>query len=427
MHDAIIVNNLSKQFSRYHVNKPVTFHEAVLQGMRRTKPVEKFWALQDVNFAIAPGRMVGLIGRNGSGKSTLLNLIGGIGKPDQGSVKVRGRMRALLDLGVGLHPDLTGRENVFINGVIAGLTRREVKRELDSIVAFAELEPFIDNPLRTYSTGMRMRLGFAIAVHTFPEILLIDEVLAVGDMAFQRKCIDRIAEFKQQGCTILFVSHNESQIKQLCDEVVYLREGKLITRGDTEVVVGQYLADMGRENHRHTPENFPALISSTGIELKVHENRFGSMEMQISRVRLLDAKGHSIQELKSGELLQIEIEYAAPCAITSPAFGVTITREDDLICYDTSTAASQYLLPTLQGRGKVTLQVERLDLNRGLYHVNVGVYEPNGTYAFDYHWHVYSLRIVPPNPHDQGVMYLPHQWKLYQNQLHTPSSQGSTA
>jgi lipopolysaccharide transport system ATP-binding protein len=426
MHDAIIVDSLSKQFCRYHASKPATFHEAVLQGLRRTKPIDRFWALRDVSFRVAPGRMVGLIGRNGSGKSTLLSLIGGIGQPDRGKIRVHGRMRALLDLGVGLHPDLTGRENVFINGVIAGLTRCEVQQQFDSIVSFAELEAFIDNPLRTYSTGMRMRLGFAIAVHTSPEILLIDEVLAVGDLAFQRKCIDRIAQFKAEGCTILFVSHNETQIKKLCDEVVYLREGHLVAQGDPEVVVGQYIADMRQENHKRTPEDFPALKSSTGVELKVHENRFGSLEMQITAVRLLNTKGNPIQELCSGEPLKIEIEYAAPRAIPSPVFGVMITREDDLVCYDTSTIASGQLLPTLQGQGRITLQIERLDLNGGQYYVNVGVYEPNDNYAYDYHWHVYTLRILQPNSYAQGVMYLPHAWKLHNIQSNIPSSAEST-
>jgi lipopolysaccharide transport system ATP-binding protein len=422
MHDAIIVDSLSKQFCRYHANKPATFHEAVLQGLRRTKPIDRFWALRDVSFRVAPGRMVGLIGRNGSGKSTLLSLIGGIGQPDRGKIRVHGRMRALLDLGVGLHPDLTGRENVFINGVIAGLTRREVQQQFDSIVAFAELEAFIDNPLRTYSTGMRMRLGFAIAVHTSPEILLIDEVLAVGDLAFQRKCIERIAQFKAEGCTILFVSHDETQIKKLCDEVVYLREGYLVAQGDPEVVVGQYIADMRDETHRRTPEEYPVMRSSSGEPLIVHENRFGSLEMQITGVHILSPTGLPIREIRSGEPLRIEIEYKAPKPIPSPIFSLNISREDQLICYDTNTQAAQQTVPTLHGTGKIILQLERLDLNSGQYYINVGIYEPNWSYAYDYHWHVYPL-LIHPSGFDKGVLIAPHQWEIVNAEM--PSHRSS--
>src|SRR5438132_13144083 len=217
MGNAIIVQNLSKQFRRYHSDRPWTLQEAFLQGLRRMKPAEYFWALHEVSFSIAYGRMVGVIGPNGAGKSTLLRLIGGVGRPDKGTIRVHGQIGALLDLGTGFHPELTGRENVFVSGVIAGLTRREVAQRFDSIVAFAELQQSIDSPLRTYSSGMQMRLAFAVAIHTEPEILLIDEVLAVGDLAFQRKCLQRIAQFKAEGCTILLVSHDATLIQQLCD------------------------------------------------------------------------------------------------------------------------------------------------------------------------------------------------------------------
>ncbi|ACK72615.1 ABC transporter related [Gloeothece citriformis PCC 7424] len=412
MNDAIVVSGVGKQFVRYHNNKPLTFQEAVLQGFRGMKRSDRFWALQDISFQIGPGRMVGLIGRNGSGKSTLLRLIGGIGRPDRGKIKVRGRIRALLDLGVNLHPDLTGRENIFINGVIAGLTRREVQRQFESIVEFAELAPFIDSPLRTYSTGMRMRLGFAIAVHTWPDVLLVDEVLAVGDLAFQRKCLDRIAQFKAEGCTIVFVSHDETQIKQLCDEVVYLRQGQLVAWGEPEIVVGQYLADNREKTHRVTPKEHSIIKTAMGTELRVHENRFGSLEMEIINVRLLDKQGVPITELLSGDPLSIEIEYLAPAPIPSPFFGVAIEREDGVICYDTTTLASGEILPTLQGRGKIVLHFKRLDLNHGQYYINVGIYQSNGDFAYDYHWQVYPLLINTSYLYDKGVLKVPHVWQF---------------
>jgi lipopolysaccharide transport system ATP-binding protein len=244
MDDAIVVQGLSKQFRRYHHDRPWTLQEAFLRGLRRMRPVERFSALCDVSFSVAPGRMLGVVGQNGAGKSTLLRLIGGIGRPDAGRVKIRGRIGALLDLGAGFHPDLTGRENVLIGGVINGLTLREVTERFDAIVAFSELREFIDNPLRTYSSGMWMRLAFAVAVHVEPEILLIDEVLAVGDLAFQRKCIERITQFKAKGCTIVLVSHDVGLIRGFCDEALWLREGRLVAHGAADEVVSQYVTEV---------------------------------------------------------------------------------------------------------------------------------------------------------------------------------------
>jgi lipopolysaccharide transport system ATP-binding protein len=243
MNDAIVVKGLSKQFYRYHADRPWTLHETLVKGLRRLQPAERFWALEDVTFSVPSGRVVGVIGANGSGKSTLLRLIGGVGRADRGYVKVSQRISGLLDLGTGFHPELTGRENVFVNGVISGLTRREVTQRFDEIVAFAELESFIDNPIRTYSSGMQMRLGFAIAVHARPELLLIDEILSVGDRSFQGKCLDRIARFKAEGCTILIVSHDTGQICEFCDEAIWLNHGRLMLHDAPKTVAERYIAN----------------------------------------------------------------------------------------------------------------------------------------------------------------------------------------
>jgi len=410
MSDAIAVRHLGKCFRRHHADRPNTLKEALLHGLRRIGPAENFWALRDVSFSIAAGRMVGVIGPNGAGKSTLLRLIGGVGRPDEGSVTVRGRIGALLDLGAGFHPDLTGRENVFINGVISGLTRYNVARRFDSIVAFAELEGFIDNPLRTYSTGMQMRLGFAVAAHTDPEILLIDEILAVGDLAFQRKCLDRIAQFKAQGCTIILVSHDAGSIQRLCDEALWLRQGKLVACGPADVVAGQYVAEMSAETRRRTPATQPVICTPTGAELQVNKNRFGSMEMEIVAVRLLHPAGFPVTELDSGDPLHIAIEYLAHNPIPEPIFGVTINREDEFVCYDTSTDAAGPHLPTVHGPGQITFQIERLDLIGGQYYIDVGAYEREWAYAYDYHWRVYPLAIRPTRG-EKGILRPPHRWK----------------
>ena len=412
MENAIIVNAVGKQYIRSHAGNPKTFHEAFIQGFRWMKSIERVWALHDINFQIATGRMVGVIGRNGSGKSTLLRLLGRIGHPDRGTIQIHGRVRALLDLGVGLHPDLTGRENIFINAVIAGLTRREVERQFDSIVDFAELAEYINSPLRTYSTGMRMRLGFAIAAHTLPDILLIDEVLAVGDVSFQRKCLDRIDQFKKEGCTIVFVSHDEDQIKKICDEVIYLRKGELIAWGEPDVVVGRYLADSREEIKNITPTDHAVVDAATEGKLKPHENRFGSFQMKIINVKLLNEEGVSIRELLTGESLILEIDYNAPQPIQSPFFGVTIERDDGLVCVNTTSHNSGHTMPVVQGEGSVALHLKRLDLNSGQYFISVGVYQANGDYAYDYHWQAYPLNINTHQLYDKGLLQVPHTWNF---------------
>jgi lipopolysaccharide transport system ATP-binding protein len=411
MPDAIIVQGVAKQFRRYQANRPRTLKEAVVRRFHGVRPVERFWALRDVSFSVSSGRMLGMIGANGAGKSTLLRLIGGVGRPDQGSVQVHGRIGALLDLGVGFHPELSGRENVFISGVIAGLTRREVAQRFESIVAFAELQRFMESPLRTFSTGMQMRLAFAVAVHTAPEILLIDEVLAVGDASFQQKCLQRIAQFKAEGCAIVLVSHDTTLIQQLCDEVLWLRAGRVVAQGNPDMVVGQYLDALSAETRRRTPIDWPIVPTRMGTELRVNENRFGSLELEITDVRLLAAVGAPATELESGAPLCVEIDYVSPQPVQAPIFGVTISREDGLICCDTSTSAAGLVLPTIHGRGQIGLHLERLDLEGGQYYVDVGVYETGWAYAYDYHWHVYPLLIRAPGGH-HGVLRPPHRWAI---------------
>lgn len=240
MSQAIIVQNLGKRFKRYHKDRPFTLQEAVVSGFGRLQPVDWFWALREVSFSVPRGEALGVIGANGAGKSTLLSLVGGIGRPDEGQLEVHGRIGGLLELGAGFHPDLTGRENVIINGIICGLTRHEVDQCFSEIVSFAELEEVIDDPLRTYSTGMYMRLGFSIAAHTEPEILLVDEVLAVGDIAFQQKCLERIRQYQKRGCTIVIISHNTAQIREFCDRVIWLQAGRIQACDVPDRVVDEY-------------------------------------------------------------------------------------------------------------------------------------------------------------------------------------------
>ena len=245
---AVSVRDLGKRFRRYHADRPATLQEALVRGLRRIAPEDSFWALRHVSFDLSHGEMLGVIGANGAGKSTLLRLLAGVSKADEGSIAERGRVGGLLELGAGFHPDLTGRENVFVNGIIGGLTRKQVQQRFDSIISFAELDEFVDGPLRTYSTGMRMRLAFAVAIHTEPQILLVDEVLAVGDAAFQHKCLNRIAQLKSQGSAILVVSHDLSMIQSMCDTALWLQAGHIVARGRAPDVVNSYQQDICKDS-----------------------------------------------------------------------------------------------------------------------------------------------------------------------------------
>ena len=411
MSQSIILSGVGKHFHRYHPSRPFTLKETFIKGFLKLSPVERVWALRDVTFSVESGKMVGVIGNNGAGKSTLLRLIGGVGRPDEGTLKVNGNIGAILDLGSSFHPDLTGRENLYVSAIIGGLTRNEVKRQFHNIVEFAELEESIDNPLRTYSTGMQMRLAFAICVHSMPEVLLIDEALTVGDMGFQKKCLERLTNFKEQGCTIFLITHDMALIKQLCDEVVWLHCGSLVNQGKPELIVGQYMEAMRKETHRRTPPSRSPIQTSMGTELHVNKNRFGSLELEIISVKLTDSNGLPITELESSGALLVEIRYCAPQPIQAPIFGISISREDGLICYDINTASSGKVLPTIKGTGEITIHLDQLNLAGGKYFVNVGIFERDWAYAYDFHWHVYPL-IIGPTGGGKGLLCVPHRWEI---------------
>src|ERR1700752_3976981 len=245
--NAIEVVHASKVYRRFsHKKQFATLKSALLRGslIRDLKPDETFTAVRDVSFTVAAGRTLGVIGRNGSGKSTMLKLVAGITKPTEGTVTVNGRVSALIELGAGFHPEISGRENVFINGIMLGLSTREISRRFDEIVEFAELQEFIDAPVKTYSSGMYMRLGFAVAIHVDPDILLVDEVLAVGDEGFTHKCLDKFSEFRRRGKTILLVTHSLGLVERFCDEAVWLDSGRVLAQGDPKRIVGAYLTDI---------------------------------------------------------------------------------------------------------------------------------------------------------------------------------------
>ncbi len=276
MNPEIVIEGVSKQFPIRRPDRPMTLQEIFQRGTRGMQPTDYFWALEDVSFRVESGHMVGVIGFNGAGKSTLLRLVAGVGRPTKGTVSLTGRVGAILDLGVGFHPELTGRENIYVSGITGGLTRQEVTERLDEIVDFSEIEEFIDNPLRTYSTGMHMRLAFAVASNIEPEVLLIDEVLAVGDLRFQKKCMDRMARFKQNGCTGMIVSHAPEQLTELCDQAVWLHEGRVVAYGSSEEVTQQYFEATKRPVNESVTEVAESAAVVTESAAAVTESAAGS-------------------------------------------------------------------------------------------------------------------------------------------------------
>jgi len=409
METSIVVRGLGKKFRQYHSDRPIRLSEIFVKGPKKIKPKKIVWGLRNVSFEIKTGKIMGVIGRNGSGKSTLLRLIGGVYLPDEGFVRVKGRIGALLDLGTGFHFDLTGKENIYISGVIAGLSRKTIRERFGSIVEFSELEEYINYPLRTYSSGMIMRLAFAVAVHIEPEILIIDEVLAVGDLSFQSKCLQKLYQFKKKGCTIFLVSHDLEKVENFCDEVLWLQDGKVASKGNPKDTVTKYSSLMARETQKHTGLKKAAEKKSSHSNLILEKNRFGSLEAEITNVKILDSNGYATSVIHNGASLSVEIEYSSNKVIYSPIFGVDISQEDNMVYLSLNTISTGQAIDKIQNKGKITLHIERLDLNSGKYFLSVGIYEKNWSYAYDFHWKVYSISIQS-NFNMTGIIAPPHRW-----------------
>jgi ABC-type polysaccharide/polyol phosphate transport system ATPase subunit len=405
---AISIRDVSKRFRLYRGRRVFTVKDLFVRGGRvGLFAGEEMWALRNVSLELVRGRMVGIVGSNGSGKSTLLKLIGGILKPTSGTVSVTGRLSALIELGAGFHPEFTGRENVFINGVLLGLSRAEIRERFDEIVAFAGLSPYIDNPVKTYSSGMYMRLGFAIAVTVDPDILLIDEVLAVGDESFQHKCVSKIQEFKGRGKTIVLVTHDLGSVERLCDEAVWLEGGRLMARGGPREIIDRYLGQVAQEEaavldaaHEQAEE---ALSAGTA-------QRWGSREIEITAVRLTDQAGHERYLYETGEPCTIRLAFRAQRPIEDPVFGIGIFRKDGVCCYGTNTAIDGLAVSKLAGSGEVAVRIGRLELVEGEYLLDVAAHARDG-HPYDYHSRLYTLA-VRSRTKDTGVARLAHDWEI---------------
>jgi ABC-type polysaccharide/polyol phosphate transport system ATPase subunit len=410
MTPVVSIRDVSKRFRLHRGRRVLTVKDLFVRrgGGGALFAGEEMWALRHVSADLGRGRMVGIIGSNGSGKSTLLKLIGGILKPTTGAVRVEGRVSALIELGAGFHPEFTGRENIHVNATLLGLSRVEIRERFDEIVAFAGLAPFIDNPVKTYSSGMYMRLGFAIAVTVDPDVLLIDEVLAVGDEAFQHKCVGKIQEFKARGKTIVLVTHDLGSVERLCDEAVWLDGGRLMAHGGTQEIVGRYLDHVAVEEARalgveHRKAEAAAAAGTT--------QRWGTREVELTRVRLVDAEGHERYLYDAGEPCTIHLAFRANRSIEDPVVGVGIFRKDGVCCYGTNTAIDGLALGKLDAEGEVVLRIDRLDLVEGEYLLDAAIHARDG-HPYDYHSRLYAFS-VRSRVKDTGVARLAHGWRLH--------------
>jgi len=397
---AIRFEDVSKKFI-LHRERSRSFQDLALNLVRRDNDSrEGFWALRDVSFSVEQGETVGLIGPNGAGKSTALKLISRIIEPTSGQVEVNGRVGALLELGAGFHPDLTGRENIYLNGSILGLSRAQIRHKLDAIIDFAELEHFIDIPVRHYSSGMYMRLGFSVAVNTNPDILLVDEVLAVGDAAFQRKCLERINHLRQQGVTILFVSHSAEIVRTVCPRVLWIDNGRLVSDGLAEAVAARYLA-----------HSWAAEEGSLGPEAG-EDRRYGSGEVRIVGVRLLDGHGQEKQLFQVGEPLTVEMRYRAERRVERPVFGLAIHRSDGTHITGPNTQFAGLDIPVVKGEGAVLYRVDHLPLMEGTYFLSVAAVDSADTMVYDHHDRLYKFKVRQVGGGERyGLLSLRGEWE----------------
>ena len=419
MSNAIEVRDVRKVYRRYGRRKQfATLKSAFLSGrlLSDLKPDATFEALKGVSFDVGTGKTFGIIGRNGSGKSTMLKMIAGIGRPTSGTVKVSGRVSALIELGAGFHPEISGRENVFINGMMLGLSRRQVAQRFDGIVEFAELQDFIDAPVKTYSSGMYMRLGFAVAIHVDPEVLLVDEVLAVGDEAFTHKCLDKFAEFRRLGRTLLLVTHQLDMVTRLCDEALWLDGGLARVQGDPKRVVDAYLTDVAvkesldlrRADEVRMRSGEVVVVEPPTDMFQATEGRWGSREVEIAGVEFIGANGQPAQVFQSGERVEIRLDLSAGKLVHDVVVGIGIFNAAGTCCYGTNTHIEGASGGEVIGSGQARFIIDSLDLVDGTYKLDVAVHRQNGA-PYDYHRLLYTFRVTS-RLKEAGIFRPRHTW-----------------
>jgi ABC-type polysaccharide/polyol phosphate transport system ATPase subunit len=388
---AIEAHNLGKCYRKAGVGAP-TLRDALKRAFLR-RPMEDFWAVRGLTFKIEPGCTIGVIGANGSGKSSLLGLVAGTITPTAGTVRAHGRISSLLELGAGFHPNLSGRENVFLNAAILGIAREDVRKRFDAIVEFAGMRDFIDMPVKHYSSGMYVRLAFAVAVEMNPDVLLVDEVLSVGDAVFQTKCLNRIMDFKRRGKTILLVSHALETVEQFCDEVMLINKGQLVQRGPPGEVIFNYL------------RTYLARVGQLTVE------EYGTREVEIRQVRLLDGAGQEAAKFTTGEPLHVEVTYHAHRRIENPVFGFGLKTGNGTYLFGSNTQILNYRIAAIEGTGVMRLTINPLTLMAGRFLLSLSIHSWDHSVQYHRQEDLYPF-LVKDDPAHHGVVQLATQWEL---------------
>lgn len=409
---SIRMHQVSRRFKVVH-ERNQTLKETLIR--RRRTLTTNLWAVRDVDLDIHPGESVALVGRNGSGKSTLLKMLAGIIPPQSGRIETSGSVASMLELGSGFHPDFTGRENVFMNGAIHGLSEREIRSQFGTIVDFAELSEFIDMPVRTYSSGMQMRLAFAVASHINPDILLLDEVLAVGDEAFQRKCMGRIHAFLHGGGTLIFVSHDAAAVERICSRAILLDRGAVVADGRPPVILESYHRLLADEK---TPIGATDAVPdgdslAPAAEADVHYaiGGWGTGAVEITGCRVLNSHGEAIDRVMSGDTISIKIDLVAHTLVATPSVGISLTTGDGTLCFGTNTFLSDFEMPSFEGPLSIMVEMPDLPLQEGRFDVTVAVHSQDDRVI--YHWvdRVTGFSVFP-RIGGVGIAALSPRWML---------------
>ena len=380
----VVVDDVSKRFRLYH-ERNRSLKATILRAGRVR--YDEFWALRDVSLEIEEGTTYGLVGENGSGKSTLLKCIARILRPDSGRIRTRGKMAALLELGSGFHPELSGRENVFLNGSILGLSKRDLTARFDDIVSFAGLERFIDQPVKNYSSGMYVRLGFSVAINIDPDILLVDEVLAVGDAVFQRRCNEKFADFRRAGKTVVIVSHASESMRTICDKVAWLQKGQIVAEGRPEEVVDDYV-DQGHEDRIETPAEA--------------ESRCGAGEVRLAAVQMLESSCRQITDPSTSEAVTFRLRYRADKPLSKPIFGLDLETLEGTWLWAHHTRDAGFVPDEIEGVGTVELHVPHLMLQPGTFDLSASVVDYTATHVYDYLRRCLRFDVEHGKPRESG-------------------------
>lgn len=429
--NAIEVNNVTKQFKLYY-DKGSELKERVLFWKRNK--YENRTVLDNISFTVKKGEAIGLVGKNGCGKSTTLKLLTKIIYPNAGTIEMCGRVSSLIELGAGFHPDMTGRENIYTNAAIFGLGKREIDERIDDIIAFSELRQFIDSPIRTYSSGMYMRLAFSVAINVDADILLIDEILAVGDANFQAKCFNKLREIKAKGTTIVIVSHSLGQIEQICERSIWIRDGKIQMEGEPRKVHLEYLEYMNQERIDEAERERVRQETKAAQERKKareeeerrkkeeeerkereanepnNRKRHGSNEAVFTDIRMLDAGGKEKNVFRTGECMVLDLNYHVKSKVEDCVFGFGIFRNDGLWCYGTNTRIEKMAPFAIEEDSNYKVTFDSIQLIPGQYWVNVTIEKGEGI-PVDYYTKAFQFEVVS-SIQDVGILRMPHEWEL---------------